>query len=113
MNEMQRRERAACALGDALPLDASWERRQPARVGDLRGDLLLPLGQALVTGLVGGIVGVLVGGGRTGLISGVAVFGMTWLALRSIVTHRPQWLLILLRTPIHRANNGQCRSRPP
>ena len=71
--QWERKEAVTHALGEAIPAGASWERRSPARPGELRGDLVLPIGQSLVTGLVGTP--------RTGLIIGVVVFAVAWVLL--------------------------------
>jgi len=81
MNEWERREAVTHALGDAIPAGANWERRSAARPGDLRGDLVLPLGQSLVTGLVGGLVGGILGGWTWAAVAAVAAFGLAWLVL--------------------------------
>ena len=81
MNEWERREAVTHALGDAIPAGANWERRSAARPGDLRGDLVLPLGQALITGLAGGLIGGILGGWAWAAVAAVAAFGLAWLVL--------------------------------
>lgn len=69
------------AMGKALQSGGSYERKAPARVGDLRSDLFLPLGQAIVTALVGTIVGGILGGWRLGAVAGGVMFAISWLLL--------------------------------
>ena len=75
------RESLSLAMGEVIQRGGSYERRVPARVGTLRSDLVLPLGQAIVTALVGTILGVILGGWRLGVAAGGVMFAITWLLL--------------------------------
>ena len=77
----ERRESLTVALGKTLQSGGSYERRAPARIGNLRGDLVLPLGQASVTALVGAILGGILSGWRIGLVAGGVMFAGAWLLL--------------------------------
>jgi len=88
MNEWTKRDGATMAIGDvAIPSGASWERRQPSGKAELIGDVLVPMLQATVTGIVGAMVGGLVGGHLgAAAIGGAVSFGLSWLVL--LVDHR-------------------------
>ena len=92
----QRRESREYPMGAGLAAaidgGATWERKEPARPADLAGDVLVPLAQAGVTGLVGGIIGGLVGGLAAGAVVGGLTFSTTWLVL--LADHRRSlWLV--------------------
>ena len=79
--DWEHRKSSTVAMGKVLQSGNSYERKAPARVGDLRSDLFLPLGQAIVTALVGTIVGGILGGWRLGIVVGGVMLATTWLLL--------------------------------
>jgi len=88
---MKRRKRKRYGLGTSFPLDGEmWERRQPARVGDLRGDLILPMFQSLVTAGAAAAIAALVWDLRAALVVGVVGAGATW-ALLLVDSRRSLW----------------------
>lgn len=87
-----RLETWTAAVGQVIQSGATYERREPSRMGNVQSDLVLPVGQSGVTAVVGllaGAVGAyllntsLVGGVALALLGAAAAFSLTWLVLLS------------------------------
>jgi len=83
----RRRDLWTFAQGDAVPMDASWERRGPARPAAVVSDVVVPGLQASVTALVAGVLARLLGASwGTVAVVLVGAFGISWALL--LVDHR-------------------------
>lgn len=77
--------------GSPLPAGVEWERVEPARAPEVSGDVVVPLLQALITGVVAFLVGIglclaLGWAIRIALGAGVAITALAWMWL--LMDHR-------------------------
>ena len=78
-------------LGDTFPLEGEYfERRQPARTGEITGDLVLPMAQAIVSGVAAAAITMILADWRAALVVGVMATGAVW-ALLLMETRKSLW----------------------